>query len=257
MIVVANEATDDRSLLRSAGARRDLATAGAFSLAFVERPDRRQRLQFAYLVTAAASLAIVSSGRRHPSTVGRRSSADLLERLSDASVPAHDQATAGPRDVDVPRVALFGGSVGFSLLPHARRVDRGAGFAVAPSECQPRERNRRVTVATPNQRTCATTLPIASRSRRSPARSTWRSSSRASRSAPADDPRHRPRGDDRGRRSAPFISDQYVRIADRLAAEAGVDRVPLDDVSVHEHGDGLRHPVAALPRAGDRSASTA
>ena len=112
---------------------------------FVERPVRRQRLGLGYLA-AAASLAVVSIGTA--SAVDGRStdSADLLERLSDESVPDHDLAAAEPGAADGPRIALFGDSVGFSMLlalgqatavPEFVRapsdVNLGCGIAVSPS----------------------------------------------------------------------------------------------------------------------------
>ena len=145
VIVVANEVTDDRSLLR-AGALVAISVALAqFSAVFVERPVRRQRLHVGYLA-AAASLAVVSIGTASAVDGRTTDSADLLERLSDESVPPQGPAFAQPGAADGPRIALFGDSVGFSMLlalgqstavPEFVRapsdVNLGCGIAVSPS----------------------------------------------------------------------------------------------------------------------------
>jgi hypothetical protein len=133
VIVVANEVTDDRSLLRSVVLVAISVALAQFSALFVERPVRRQRLQFSYLA-AAASLAIVSIGTASAVDGRTTDSADLLERLSDESVPAHDPATAGPGAADIPRVALFGDSVGFSMLLALGGSTAEPGFVRAPSD---------------------------------------------------------------------------------------------------------------------------
>ena len=133
VIVVANEVTDDRSVLRSVVLVAISVALAQFSAVFVERPVRRHRVRVGHLA-AAASLAVVSIGTA--SAVDGRStdSTDLLERLSDESETQQDAAAAEPGAADGPRIALFGDSVGFSMLLALGQATAVPEFVRAPSD---------------------------------------------------------------------------------------------------------------------------
>ena len=116
------------------GARRDLDRAGAVQRAASSSDRSGGNGSKSRYLAAAASLAIVSIGTASAVDGRTTDSADLLERLSDESVPAHDPATAGPGAADVPRVALFGDSVGFSMLLALGQSTAEPGFVRAPSD---------------------------------------------------------------------------------------------------------------------------
>jgi len=115
------------------------------SAMFVELPVRRQRFRLGHLAVAGSVALIsivVASGFRGRTT----ESAQLLERLSDETVPATQPVLpTGSAPGDLPHLGLFGDSVGFSMLfalgnatavPEFVRtgseVDLGCGIAVSP-----------------------------------------------------------------------------------------------------------------------------
>ena len=144
VIVVANEITDDRSVGRSALVIAVSLTLAQLSALFVERPVRRQRIRLGHLALAA-SVAMVSIGAASAFDGRTTESAELLGRLSDETVPVGSGPPAGAAD-DVPRLALFGDSVGFSMLlalgqstavpefvRSASDVNLGCGIALSPA----------------------------------------------------------------------------------------------------------------------------
>lgn len=143
VIVVANQLTPDRSLIRAVALAAISLALAQLSGTLVERPVRRQRVRLRHLAMAA-SVAFVSIGAAATFDGRTTESADLLDRLSDEMVPA--PVAAGALPADVPRVALYGDSVGFSMLlalgkataiPHfvrgASDVNLGCGIAVSPA----------------------------------------------------------------------------------------------------------------------------
>lgn len=146
VIVVADQITNDRSIIRSALLVVISLALAQLSSMFVERPVRRQRVRLGHLAVAA-SVTLVSIGVASGFEGRTTESADLLDRLSEEDVeftalPGSD----GPLADDVPRVALFGDSVGFSMLlalgaatvepafVRARSdLNLGCGIAVSPS----------------------------------------------------------------------------------------------------------------------------
>jgi peptidoglycan/LPS O-acetylase OafA/YrhL len=224
VIVFANEVTDDRSLLRAAVLVAISVALAQFSAVFVERPVRQQRLPVFHLA-AAACLAVVSLGPASAVDGRTTDAADLLERLSDESVPAQDPATARPGATDVPRVALFGDSVGFSMLLALGRstaqpefvraqsdVHLGCGIAVSPAP-PPDEphlcdnaADRFALKAVAGEVDVAIMISCQ-----------WELLPQTVPGTGREVTIGEPQMD-------AFIRDQYVRIADRLA-EAGVDRV--------------------------------
>ena len=145
IIVVANQITADRSLVRSAVVVAVSIGLAQLSARFVERPVRHQPIRIGRLAVAASVAVVaiaVASGFRGRTT----ESAQLLERLSDETVPpAQPAQVTGSTPVELPRVGLFGDSVGFSMLfalanatavpdfvRTASEVDLGCGIAVSP-----------------------------------------------------------------------------------------------------------------------------
>lgn len=144
VIVVANEMTDDRSMLRSAVLVAVSLALAQLSSHFVEQPVRHQRVRLGP-AAVAASVALVSIGTASAVSGRSTGSTALLEQLSDATVPPPEFAPAAGA-VAGPRIALFGDSVGFSMLlalgsatvtPEFVRapsdVSLGCGIALSPS----------------------------------------------------------------------------------------------------------------------------
>ncbi len=144
VVVVADRLTDSRSLARSiviVAISLSLAQLSAFA---VERPVRRRYVAGRPLAFgAAAVLAIVGVAAIADGRASR--SAALLGGLSAAAANG-DTTTASSADTGAPRVAIFGDSVGFSLVlalgnttvtPQFDRapseVDLGCGIALSPS----------------------------------------------------------------------------------------------------------------------------
>jgi len=145
MIVVANQITPDRSVVRSVVLVAMSLALAQISAMFVARPVRRRRIglgQLAAVASVAIVAIVVASGFRGRTT----ESAQLLERLSDESVPpTQPQLLADSSPAELPRLGLFGDSVGFSMLfalGHATAVPEfvrtqsevslGCGIAVSP-----------------------------------------------------------------------------------------------------------------------------
>ena len=146
LIVVADRLTDSRAWWRSAVIVAAAVALAQLSAVFLERPVRRRLvsarpLAFGVATTLAiVGVAVVVDGRA-------TQSAALLGSLSSAAAPAPaagDPAPAG--DSGSPRIALFGDSIGFSLLlalgdttvaPQFERarseVSLGCGIALSPS----------------------------------------------------------------------------------------------------------------------------
>lgn len=146
VIVVANQITTSRSIVRSIVLVALSLALAQLSSMFVERPVRSQRVSVRHLVVAAAA-ALASIGVASAFDGRTTESADLLVRLSaeDSPQPTGADPDAAPT-ADVPRVGLFGDSVAFSLLlalgdapaePQfvraASDVHIGCGIAVSPS----------------------------------------------------------------------------------------------------------------------------
>jgi peptidoglycan/LPS O-acetylase OafA/YrhL len=133
VIVIADHVTDSRSLVRSATIVAISLTLAQLSAVVVERPVRRHQaaarpLAFAGMaMVVVVGFTVVIQGRA-------TSSAALLGSLSSAAAapPAAERApTGGP---GAPRIALFGDSVGFSLLLALGDTSVTPQFARAPSE---------------------------------------------------------------------------------------------------------------------------
>jgi peptidoglycan/LPS O-acetylase OafA/YrhL len=144
LIVVANQVTADRSLLRDAALVAITLVLAEISATFVERPVRRRRIALGRLAAAAAvalAAIFVSSGFSGRTT----ESAELLEQLAGETHAAAAQPSPAAIQSGLPRVALFGDSVAFSMLfalGHAEAVAEfervgsevalGCGIAVSP-----------------------------------------------------------------------------------------------------------------------------
>jgi peptidoglycan/LPS O-acetylase OafA/YrhL len=145
VIVVADRLTDSRSWGRSMAIVGVSLAASQLSALAVERPVRRRRVMVRPLAFGAAamiaivSVAAVADGRA-------TQSAALLAGLSGAAPDVVDAGAPTQRNVGSPRIALFGDSVGLSLLlavglatvvPEFERapsdVSIGCGIAVSPS----------------------------------------------------------------------------------------------------------------------------
>lgn len=138
VIVVANRLTDDRSLLRSAGLFVGTLALAQACTVVVERPVRLRRMPAPRLATAGVLVtATLVAGVTFD---GRRSaSAELLDRLTAAAASplgAADGTVTGEGDAAPtrPRVALFGDSVGFSILLSLANSRVTPEFDRAPSE---------------------------------------------------------------------------------------------------------------------------
>lgn len=150
VIVIANQITTDRSLVRAVILVVISLVLAQLSSVLVERPVRRQRVRLAPLA-AAAAVAVVAIGTASALEGRTSESAALLAELSEQPSPA-ERASAGSDSSttttgsDVIRVALYGDSVAFSLLlslgqasvePDFVRaesdVNLGCGIAVSPS----------------------------------------------------------------------------------------------------------------------------
>lgn len=144
VIVIANRITDDRSLLRAGVIVAITLTLAQLSASLLEMPVRRARIPIARLVTSiAAVLAVIVAAA---SISGRTTaSAELLTDLSSRNADDASAPSAAPGR-DVPRVALFGDSVAFSLLlaldssPVPQHFERapsdvriGCGIALSPT----------------------------------------------------------------------------------------------------------------------------
>jgi peptidoglycan/LPS O-acetylase OafA/YrhL len=144
LIVVADRLTDNRAWWRSAAIVAAAVALAQFSAVFIERPVRRRHvsarpLAFGVATTLAiAGVAVVVDARA-------TQSAALLGSLSSAAAqpPAADPPAGEPGS---PRIAVFGDSIGFSLLlalgdttvtPQFERapseVSLGCGIALSPS----------------------------------------------------------------------------------------------------------------------------
>jgi hypothetical protein len=143
VVVVADRLTDSRAWWRSAAIVVVALALAQLSAVFIERPVRLRHVSArplafgAATVVAVSGLAVVVDGRA-------TQSAALLGSLSSAVAAAPSPAV--PASAGSPRVALFGDSVGFSLLlalgdttvtPHFERapsdVSIGCGIALSPS----------------------------------------------------------------------------------------------------------------------------
>ena len=145
LVVVADRLTESRAWWRSAAIVVVAIAVAQLSAIFVERPMRRHHVSarpFALGVAttlAIVGVAVVVDGRA-------TQSAAMLGSLSSAAAaaPAAEPAPAG--EPGAPRIALFGDSVGFSLLlalgdtsvtPQFERapseVSLGCGIALSPS----------------------------------------------------------------------------------------------------------------------------
>ena len=155
VIVVADRLTTDRSLLRSGLLVAISVGLAQASAQFVERPVRRRRVRRAHLAVAAG-VALVAVGATSAFAGRTDRSDELLAQLAVedpdgawAAGPPGRTDASGPVNgagADRPRVALFGDSVGFSLLlslgasgvePEFVRtssdVSLGCGIALSPA----------------------------------------------------------------------------------------------------------------------------
>lgn len=129
IIVVADRVSDDRSVLRAAAlVALSLVVAQLLALV-VERPVRLRSVPTARLVTAAA-LVVATIGVASAMDGRRTASAELLAGLDDAT----DDAPAAAAPAGLPRVAMFGDSVAFSMLLSLGNVTTPAHYERAPSE---------------------------------------------------------------------------------------------------------------------------
>jgi hypothetical protein len=134
---VTDGVTDNRSWARAAAIVAVSLALAQLSAVAVERPVRRQRLGSRSLAFAAAAvlltvgLAAVAGGRT-------TQSAALLNGLSAAAGGSHAAAAepASNAGRGSPRVALFGDSVGLSLLLSLGNAVVPASFERAPSDVQ-------------------------------------------------------------------------------------------------------------------------
>jgi peptidoglycan/LPS O-acetylase OafA/YrhL len=144
VIVVANRLTDSRSLARSIGVVAISLSLAELSAVVIERPVRRQHVAGRPLAFGAAAalaivgVAVIANGRA-------TQSAGVLGGLTAAAANGDNTATAAA-DTGAPRVAIFGDSVGFSLVlalgnttvvlqfdRAPSEVDLGCGIALSPS----------------------------------------------------------------------------------------------------------------------------
>ncbi len=143
LVVVADRLTESRAWWRSTATVVIAVAIAQLSAIFLERPMRRRPVSVRPLaftgmtLVAVVGCTVVIQGRA-------TSSAAMLGSLSSADAsPAHPAPTGKS---DSPRIALFGDSVGFSLLlalgdstvtPHFERapsdVSLGCGIALSPS----------------------------------------------------------------------------------------------------------------------------
>ena len=145
LIVVADRLTESRAWWRSAAIVIVAIAVAQLSAIFLERPMRRHHVSarpFALGVAttlAIAGLAVVVDGRA-------TQSAAMLGSLPSAAAAAPTGEPAPAGEIGAPRIALFGDSVGFSLLlalgftsvtPQFERapseVSLGCGIALSPS----------------------------------------------------------------------------------------------------------------------------
>lgn len=136
VIVVADQVTDDRSITRSVIVASISLLLAELSARFVERPVRRQRIRLGHLAVAA-SIALASIGVASAFAGRTTESADLLDGLSaekarDTPPPNDDAAPRG----DMARLALFGDSVGLSMLLALGDATVEPAFVRAPSDVQ-------------------------------------------------------------------------------------------------------------------------
>jgi hypothetical protein len=132
VIVVADRLTESRSPPRAAAIVAVSLTLAVLSALAVERPVRRRRIAGRPLAFASAAALLIVSGAAIAS--GRTTqSAALLTGLSAA---AENDEPAAAASVGRPRVALFGDSVGMSLLLSLGGATVPAAFAPAPSDVQ-------------------------------------------------------------------------------------------------------------------------
>jgi peptidoglycan/LPS O-acetylase OafA/YrhL len=136
VVVVADRLTDSRSLPRSLAIVAVSLALAMLSTVAVERPVRRHRLVGRRLALAAA--AVVTTVSAAAVADGRTTqSATLLRGLS--AVAAGEPAGPGaptPIAGGSPRLAMFGDSVGLSLLLSIGDATVPAAFERAPSEVQ-------------------------------------------------------------------------------------------------------------------------
>jgi peptidoglycan/LPS O-acetylase OafA/YrhL len=129
VVVVADRLTDSRSVARSL-----LIVAMSLALALlsavaVERPVRRRRIAGRPLAFAAAAALVVVS----VATVAGGRTTQSAALLTGLSAAAADDEPTTPASAG-PRVALFGDSVGLSLLLSLGDATVPAAFARAPSD---------------------------------------------------------------------------------------------------------------------------
>jgi peptidoglycan/LPS O-acetylase OafA/YrhL len=144
VVVVADQLTDSRSWARSAAVVAVSLGVAQLTAIAVELPVRRQLVAGRPLALAtAAVVVVVSVSAVAPGRVTQ--SAALLGELSAVAANSDDEATSS-NGSGQPRVALFGDSVGFSLLLALGNatvtqqfdrapsdVDLGCGIALSPS----------------------------------------------------------------------------------------------------------------------------
>ncbi|WP_162942318.1 acyltransferase family protein [Desertimonas flava] len=129
VIVVADRLSDDRSVLRAAGLVGLSVVLAQLLTMLVERPVRLRRVPTARLV-AAAALVVTTIGVASAMDGRRTASAELLAGLDDAAESApHPDGRPG-----LPRVAMFGDSVAFSMLLSLGHATTPAAYERAPSE---------------------------------------------------------------------------------------------------------------------------
>jgi peptidoglycan/LPS O-acetylase OafA/YrhL len=134
VIVVANRLTDDRSLVRSTILVAISLVLAQLSAAVIEVPVRRHRVSGPHLGLAAA-VVLLTVGVAAGFTGRTPRSAALLDDLSDRVEPSGPAAASGPAaGSGVPRIALYGDSVGFSMLLALGHAEVEPAFERAPSD---------------------------------------------------------------------------------------------------------------------------
>lgn len=135
VIVVANRLTDDRSLARSAIIVAISLALAQLSAVVIEYPVRRHRVRGVRLGLTAA-LVVVTVGVAAGFTGRTTRSAALLDDLSDHVEPSGTAATWAPvaDSTVMPHVALYGDSVGFSMLLALGTAEAEPAFVRAPSD---------------------------------------------------------------------------------------------------------------------------
>lgn len=131
IFVVADRLSDHRSLVRDVALVAVAVAAAQLLTHAVERPVRLRRVPAGRLAAAGAGVIATIAGA---SAIGgrRTASAELLSSL-DAAADVAAGAPAAPES-GLPRVAMFGDSVAFSLLLSLGHVPGPAGYERAPSE---------------------------------------------------------------------------------------------------------------------------